>query len=712
MTDDDPERQADGDGTDEDHREDEGSPGGLKEVLDGADEGTVNDGTGGHPRMTWSSVTDAGGSPPSTDDEPRSGFQFDLGGALARIAGGPEVPPPQREEAVPPADVEHRAERPSVATEPTQIPTPAVEDEAAPVRPSMAPWESVVDEPTDAPAAAALPTRGAPPVEDTPAGSVPAEAPTPDSPSVAAPAAAAAAAALPAREPSSVEQHDIETDYPRRTPGAHLEAQMRTEPPEAAPRPERPERAESSRPVSSASVFDDGAGGVGGADQRADGIPGVPTLPGAPAGGSIPVLPASNPAAPPPVIEPVHTSTSTNDINALRSTQLRQSKQQRQGKLIGRLLLAVVLIGGLIAAALVFGRSLLFTTEWDAELTPVVNEVEAARGAEFADTVPLQVLPAAEYGELLRAATIGDAWVEQVPHWRALGLATGTVTAESVGASLAASTVAFYDPTSDTIYRLETAGAEGAQADLRVALEQAFDRQATGVPAEQAVPADQPSFTGVSTLDSIAARSVDHWLASGGSVGERRPADQSLPLPIAYELSAVDNLGEAVLTSVGVDPSTVSVGEPLPDAAAGVLDDEPTSTAAALLLPGDTALAAPTALGTDDWSLVWAARLPVETVDRLVAQVTADSYRPIERGGLRCFTAVFETADATAGSSTFVSLLSWVSASPSTAQAVASQLSETRVQLEACDPGAESGIAANEGAADQLVSRQIARLSN
>ena len=413
--------------------------------------------------------------------------------------------------------------------------------------------------------------------------------------------------------------------------------------------------------------------------------------------------------------------------------------------MLGRSLLAFVVIGGLIAGALVFGRSLLFDTEWDAQLTPLVNEIEAERGA-FDHTVPIVVVPAAELGDRLRAATIGDAWLEQVPEWRALGVAAGQVDATSIGTALASSTTAVYDPTEDQIYQLEGIDPADGAGDLRVALEAAFDAQQAESPSESgaesqsesqpesasgvetASPSDPEAgsdtaetvaraavgdgLTGVSSLETIAARALDRVLASGGSVGVRDAADDSLPLPIAYELAAVDVLGEPILAAIGLDPATHVAGEPYPASIATVLDDAPNTAAAAIIQPGDESLANPRALGTDDWSLVWGARLPTPTVELLVDRVIADSYRPVLRAGTTCFIAVFETADEAAGNSVFASMLTWAANAPVASQAVATSVGPTRVQLEACDPGAEASPPPNAGVVDDLLDRQQLRLTN
>ncbi|MDW3216120.1 MAG: hypothetical protein R8G01_19135 [Ilumatobacteraceae bacterium] len=683
-------------------------PPSLKDLLGDADDTDVLDGPTGRPRLTWDAVTDSGGAPVETDHRPSpqpsrgdSSFQFDLGGALARLAGDapaetpaadehptPTEPvPPPSHEAVPPVAEPAAAPDPEPFVAPPSATPPPPSRLTRPIEPMT--YESVVREPSTPPVPA--PPAATPP----PVAPPPAEAPQPD--------------------------------YPRRVPGTHLESQMRPaqdavpEIREATPADAAP------RPFSRSSVFDDlESGNATGApnlpSSSTAAAPSVPTAaPSVPSPAFMPSLPASNPAAPPPIAEPVSSAPSTPDINALRSAQLRASKQQRQGKMFARSLLAFVVIGGLIAGALVFGRSLLFDTEWDAQLTPIVNEIEAERGS-FDRPVPLVAVPAAELGERLQAAAIGDAWVERVPEWRALGVATGSVDATSVGAALTVSTTAVYDPTGDQIYQLEGVDPAVGAGDLRVALNQAFDAQFADANPDANPDVSDASvgddielgngLTGVSSLESIATRAVDEVLATGGAVGAREPADDALPLPIAYELAAVKVLGEPILSAIGLDPATYTVGDPYPASIATVLDDAPATAAGALIQPGEVSLAAPRALGNDDWSLAWGARLPGATVDLLVDQVVADSYRPVSRAGVTCFVAVFDTVDEAAGNSVFASLLTWAANAPAASQALATSVGPTRVQLDACDPGAEAASPANAGTVDALIDRQQRRLTN
>ena len=164
------------------------------------------------------------------------------------------------------------------------------------------------------------------------------------------------------------------------------------------------------------------------------------------ADGALPTLPAANPTAPPPLAESTESAPSPTDINALRSAQIRVNKQQRKNRMFGRTLLAFVVVGAVIASALVFGRSYLFPTGWDATLTPIVDAIQEATGTEFDQTVALEAQSANEYAGNLLEFTLGSDWVANVPQWRALGLVEGDVSPDAVAAALAGRTAALTTP--------------------------------------------------------------------------------------------------------------------------------------------------------------------------------------------------------------------------------------------------------------------------
>jgi hypothetical protein len=668
----------------------------LKDVPGGADESAVVDRLSGRPRLNWDAVTDAGGTrnevdrgAPSRPNADRSSFQFDLGGALARLAGDGRAPE-SAPTSTPPNDQE-----PSSLEAFPPVAEPFV-DRAA---------EPFVAPPSPRPPSPSSLTRRIEPMTHEPVMREPSPPPATPFPSF--------------EEPTPPQ------DYPRRVPGTHFEPRAQPVP---EPVPEIREATPSDaipQPVARSSVFDDFPAG---------GVPSTaPSLPNAPPGTSpaiVPVLPAANPMAPPPVVAPVSNAPSTPEINALRSAQLRAGKQQRRGRMFGRSLLAFVVIGGLIAAALVFGRSILFDTSWDAQLTPVVNEIEAARGAEFDRTVPLETLAESDFGARLRTMTIGDAWGDRVPEWRALGLATGVVTIDTVDVTLAQTASAVYDAESDTIYLRAGVAETEARADLRTALEQAFDQQARtsaeadtegdagDTDADDANPVDgegavagADGFTGVSALSEIAARAVDAALRTGPEGLDLPLGTESLPIPIGYELAAVDLLGEPIIVAAGVNPDTLPPDSPYPDVIVSALDDSPVLAADGVMREGDVALGPPVALGTDDWSLVWRTRLPEPSVTTMIQHVSADSYLAVDRNGTTCFVGVFDTRDEASHGALFAALQSWVASAPAASQAAVVSLDATRLQLEACDPGAERGLAPNPGVVASLIERQRQRLA-
>jgi len=692
----------------------------VKRGRDGADNESVNEGIGARPRMSWDPVTDSGGGSRTLDEvQPgQSGFHFDLGGALAKLGGAvdadedagstPAGPAARADEIVVEEPVVFEPE--PVVVEPDPV---AVESETVVVEPDPVAVESetVVVEPD--PVAVESET-------------VVAES----EPDVVEP------------EPIVAESESVlvEPDEPlpplpqRRARHTSIQPSAQPVPPPAVTDEQRMQaysvdEVERSQPAAHRSVFDDGN------QNAAPMIPGAPGISPGPeqqaslpatsshGGPTLPTLPAAMPVAPmvAPVIE---TSASAPDIQAFRSAQMRSSRRQTQGKLFGRGVLALLGMAALIALALIFGRSYLFPTEWDAELTPLVDEIQETNGEEFDHAVPLVAQPADVYAGTVLGLTIGDSWVSDVPEWRALGLAVGETTPETVGSEVALARPVVYDPATETIYRSSDVPAVAAADGLRIALEQAYIHQVSAETADSEVPvtaeADELSepeqaptrFAGVSLADEIVDAAIDGYLITGASSDDRIAATGlAVPIPIAYEFAAIDRLGEPILTAVGVDPGSISFGDDYPDAVYEVLDDAPRRAFGGVVKPGDVPAADPVALGVDDWSLVWGARLPPFTVDRLIDAVSADSYRPFDRSGTRCFVAIFRSTSSADDGFLLSAMSSWAVAAPVESVAVVTELGPGSVQLEACDPGAAVVPAFDVEPVDELLDRQIERLS-
>lgn len=680
----------------------------------GADTTPVSE--NGRAGLTWNPVTDGGGAD-TAEAPPRStSFQFDLGSALARLGGADEpsgggIGAPDPDQPAEPLPVRGRqtkeASSPEQDIEAPPSPGPSDDDATVaaplPTRPPAAEPSADVVEP--------LPTRK-PPVEPVPeAEPLPTRSPVPEPANdVVEPLPTRTRSSGPAEDglaggQSDTGQREVVDRLPTRTPRSETPPAPVSPAVDGPPTPAEPQRPSSPQ----RSVFED-----------PNPMPSLPTSASAPATTStvsptlagastapagdvpfLPTLPPSAPAAPPPVIAPIESAPSTPQLNALRSAQLRANRNDRHGKLFGRSLLALLVVGALVAAAMLFGRSYLFPTEWSAELTPIVDEVQSARGGEFEETLALVERPASEYAPLVTTHVLGRDWSTRLPEWRALGLAGGDGAVADVQTRVANLYPAFYDADAGQIVASADRTAEARAAALRVALEAAYADQTTdGAPEPGAL-----GLTGLDAMDVVARRAFDATAADLLANAPDAVADLAgVPLPVAYRLRAVDALGSELVGEAG----TARPGDPLP-AAAARLDDGATRGAGGLLQPGDQPVLDPTALGADDWALIWGTRLSPAVAGRMADSIRADSYSVVNRSGATCFVAVFETVgDANA---LFTDVSAWAAAAPVGAQTVVSQLATDRVQLEGCDPGADAAVAPATSAVDLVVARQLDRLA-
>ncbi|HEY3486269.1 MAG TPA: hypothetical protein VGK49_12845, partial [Ilumatobacteraceae bacterium] len=310
----------------------------------------------------------------------------------------------------------------------------------------------------------------------------------------------------------------------------------------------------------------------------------------------LPVLGTAPAAAPPPMAPPPSAAPLPGVAPRPASSAARR---KRKSRVLPRFLLVVVVLGGLVAAALVFGRQYLFPSEWEKELLPTVETLQDTTGTEFDEPVNIRILDEATYGAQLLEAEFGQDWVSQVPRWRALGLATGEPTVDSAAAVAGDWWPARYDVITGEGARIETLS--GQQLDdalaetLAVALfDQTFGTRASDRPAAEG--ADDATAAGTTAADvpgfgstDVAARAViDHQagLTSGTdapSTGRARL--NQLPTPIAYHLLAIEELGQPLLNRLGVSPTPGN-----PEQIAAVLGDAGSALAPAPRAAGEPQL--------------------------------------------------------------------------------------------------------------------------
>src|SRR5690606_38236401 len=132
-----------------------------------------------------------------------------------------------------------------------------------------------------------------------------------------------------------------------------------------------------------------------------------------------------------------------------------------------------------------------------------------------------------------------------------------------------------------------------------------------------------------------------------------------VPVPVAYQLRAIDSIGAALVDDIPAPRP----GDELPTAVAR-LDDEAAPASGGLRLPGDQQVLEPVALGVDDWALIWGTRLSPAVVGQMADSLAADSYSVVDRSGVTCFVAVFQTGSDADGAALLANLTSWAAAAP------------------------------------------------
>lgn len=628
------------------------------------------------PRMAWDTIIDRESEDappaPATARAAALSFQFDLGGAMTGRSEPAAVPPAAVPPAAPPASPAEvqplEVRRPAPTVVPPLEARRASEPTPAPAQP----------EPAEQPRTPSVDTVVAPPLD--------VRRPVQPVPQPATPSEPAMPASVPLERRPTPDSRGQEA--PRRT------------------------------------VFDDEASGAARAALHR-----VPTGSSiAEAAGvtvQLPTLPTAVTATPSPVpFEPAVAAVPTvSDVRAYRTAQQRAAKRSGQGRLIGRMLLVIVVLGGVIGASLLFGRSYLFPTEWDPALTPIVDEIQIARGSDFVEPIDLVIQTEAEYAATFAALFVPGGWEVQLPAWRALGIASGDPTIESVGASLAAARPAVFDPASESIIQLADADADDVDAALRVALEQAFEFQrdnntstgaaAAGEASEEASGAE--GFLGVSEHQVLVDRSLELTLGNGNALsaaeGATLPVAADVPLPVAYELAAMARIGPAVAEASADAGVILAPGGDFPASVYRVfVPAGPIATLGAVLSEGEALAAPAVALSSDDWRLALGARVSSDVADAVVTALTANSYGTFARAGTVCFASVFQFGDAASAQGGIDGIVAWVAALPVASQAVATPIDFTTLQVVGCDPGTADPIAVDARWADTVIDGQLARL--
>ncbi|HUS42177.1 MAG TPA: hypothetical protein VMY16_05895 [Ilumatobacteraceae bacterium] len=415
------------------------------------------------------------------------------------------------------------------------------------------------------------------------------------------------------------------------------------------------------------------------------------------------------PSVPASVPRPETATSFEFDSASVVSAPSQQSRRPKKRRGI-KLLLTIVVLGGLVAAGLVFGQAYLFPGEWDDTSAPYAEAVETASGVEFAETLAVVAEPTADFATRMQVQ-FAPLSPEEIAQWRALGLASGTVDDATIAQQLSGWQDAVYSTLDGQIYH--DLGVAGPELDAQITQEMA----AASLDQQFRWSADQNERT----LDAAAATSAEvlrqsRAVQQASSFADPVPSVPSetadvLPAVIGYRMLAPHVFAEFDSGLVVATDRTNPL-EGLGTGGPGILGDGTSTTATdPAMLAGDVVAAAPVAKDRAFWYLVFAGYLDARTAYDASEAVVENSLTAVIRGATQCVSATFSGGGVEQTTIVRSALTAWTGAAPGEMASSVQVLPDGALQLVSCDPGAEFGATARPGVVHELLSWRAAELA-
>jgi hypothetical protein len=423
-----------------------------------------------------------------------------------------------------------------------------------------------------------------------------------------------------------------------------------------------------------------------------------------------PVVPGTQPEPMPfvPTLQPAQQARPAPIVSPLAvSVPQRTKSPQRKVHRSFRLIIVLLVIGGLVAAAVIFGRPYLFPNKWDGNAQQYGDQVEEVTGASFAEPVKVTSEPTAAYNLRSTKQLTGD-WQSQLAGWRALGLADGDVTTAGLVSLLADQPRAMYSTDDGQIY--------GDNAVSTVA----FDANATRAMAIASLDQRYGWAIGQSsrTLDEAALVSAQ-VLAQASAIQTASqystPIAESPTGPLAYlpKVLSYQTLAPAMYAQLlgTVDPKATTPLADLTDGIGPIQDQLPPLASAAVIAPGDTVSVAALEKDRSYWYLVFAGYLDSNTAYAASEAIIDSSLTTVQRSGTTCVYSTFSGGDVTATATLRAALESMVAAMPAEMTPTFSVNPDGGLQVVSCDPGAQAATKSRLGVARALVGWRSAKIA-
>ncbi|MGI9645216.1 MAG: hypothetical protein ACR2O6_07905, partial [Ilumatobacteraceae bacterium] len=396
---------------------------------------------------------------------------------------------------------------------------------------------------------------------------------------------------------------------------------------------------------------------------------------------------------------------------ALAATPPQSLKGQRKGS--GNLVAVVLtlfLVGGLVAAAIVYGRPYLFPDEWDETAKPYAESVENVRGAQFVEPVSITPEAPALYDTRASLQLTGD-WEAELPLWRSLGLANGRVDQSTVDQLLDGWTRVLYSQSDGQIYHDGSLVGPSLDAHLTRAMAAAAIDQEFGWSTSQTLR----SLDDAALVEAHVLQQSDFIQQASdfpAPIVDRDPAPLFfLPPVLGYQLVAPSMYAE-LLPSFDLETASANPLEGLTTGGPGPLASVPPVLAnAAVVAEGDLIIEQPVAMDTSFWFLVLAGYLEAPQAWAASNAIVENSLAVVDRSGQACAVATFSGGDAAQVDTLRFALETWSVTAPAELGATTSVLPDGTIQFTSCDPGVGFENGSRLGAAHELIGYRLGEIA-
>ncbi len=379
-------------------------------------------------------------------------------------------------------------------------------------------------------------------------------------------------------------------------------------------------------------------------------------------------------------------------------------RRRRRGRGLLALFFILLILGGIVAAAVIVGRPMLFPeSEWDAQVEPYAEAIEEVRATTFVEPVEVVAEPAAAFATRANAQRLGE-WESQLPVWRSLGLANGTVTVEAVDELLEGGSPAAYASSDGRVYYADDA----AGAELDAALTGAL----VGAALDQEVrwSADQATRTldGRSLVDAAVLAEQERVRSQTAFSAPLAPRD---PARLAFLPPVLGYRSIAPAVFAGLLPADASVDAAAMERYAAVGDIAVSPSNAPVLPAGVTADGEAIAPDQSFWYLALAAYVDARTAAAASEAIVESSLVTATTDGVVCTYSTFSGGAVQATTTLRTALDAWAAAAPPAFNAAVTVHDDGTLQLRSCDPGEGFENGARFGTASELVGLRAAELA-